>query len=111
MKRSRRSKSICRGGLRDNSAMYDRMENAPCGFVEFTDEGTLLYANRTLAGWLGTEPDAMIGRKFESLLTVANRVFYHTHFLPILKLHGKAEEIFLSLLGADNSRIPVVVCA
>lgn len=91
--------------------MSDRLHNAPCGFVEFTDDGVISYANATLAGWIGLGPTELIGRKFESLLTVANRIFFQTHFFPLLTLHGHAEEIFLALRGRDGGMVPVVASA
>lgn len=91
--------------------MADRCDNAPCGLIDFADDGTILHVNETLAGWLGLAPDALIGRKFESILTLANRVFLQTHFYPLLRLQGQAEEIFLALHKSDGASIPVVAAA
>jgi PAS domain S-box-containing protein len=91
--------------------MADRCEHAPVWLVEFADNGTIVYANETLAGWLGETAAALVGRKFESILTLANRIFLQTHFYPLLTLHGHAEEIFLALHKADGTSIPVVAAA
>lgn len=91
--------------------MPDRSENAPCGLIEFGEDGTILHVNATLAEWLGVSPAALAGRKFESVLTLANRIFLQTHFYPLLRLHGHAEEIFLALHKSDGTSIPVVAAA
>jgi sigma-B regulation protein RsbQ len=81
------------------------------GIVEFDDEGKIHYANATLAEWMGETADALLGRKFESILSTANKIFFQTHLFPILTLQGHAEEIFLMLLTRDGKRIPVITCA
>jgi phosphoserine phosphatase RsbU/P len=89
----------------------DRLENAPCGFVEFTDEGVITYANATLTVWLGEIGQTLAGRKVESIMTVANRIFFQTHLFPLLKLQGRAEEIFLNLRRTTAIPLPVIASA
>ncbi len=91
--------------------MSDELENLPCGVVEFDDEGKIHYANATLAGWIGESADVLVGRRFESILSTANKIFFQTHFFPLLTLQGRAEEIFLALLSRDGTRIPVITSA
>src|ERR671920_1819044 len=117
MRRSRSSRSIWTlpalpDDLMANRAPVDELVDAlPCGIVSFTDEGRILFANRTLATLLGYEPDDLPGRHVESLLTVAGRIFYQTHFFPLLRLHGKAEEVFLSLRAKSGAEVPVLANA
>ncbi len=85
------------------------LEHAACGVAEFDEAGFVSYANATLAGWLGRTPGEMEGCKFDSILTVANKIFFQTHLFPLLRLHGHVEEIFLILLTAQDERVPVVV--
>ncbi len=91
--------------------MDDLLEDAPCGFIVFDDEGIIRRANATLADWLGLGSASLTGSRFESLLTIAGRIFYQTHFFPLITLHGKAEEIFLTLKGKDGIEVPVLVNA
>ena len=79
------------------------LDTLPCGVVSFTDDGRIVYANATLATLLGYEPGELAGRHVETLLTVAGRIFYQTHFFPLLRLHGKAEEVFLLLRKNDGA--------
>jgi signal transduction histidine kinase len=47
----------------------------------------------------------------ETLLTIAGRIFYQTHFFPLLRLHGYANEIFLLLRHRDGNDIGALVNA
>ena len=91
--------------------MDAQLDSAPCGFLTFTDEGIISSANTTLAEWLGYPVAELAGKRFESLLTIAGRIFYQTHFFPLLTLHGKADEIFLTLRCADGEDVPVLLNA
>jgi signal transduction histidine kinase len=70
------------------------LDNAPCGFVSFDDNGRIFQINATLLRRLGYEHPGEVER-FETLLAVGTRIFYQTHFFPLVKLHGRAQEVFL----------------
>lgn len=91
--------------------MDELLDNAPCGFLAFADDGTILAANATLVGWLGRDAADLPGRHVELLFPPGGRIFYQTHLFPLLKLHGRAEEIYLSLRGAGGEDVPVLVNA
>ena len=88
--------------------MDHELETAPCGYLTFSDDGTIRAVNTTLAAMLGYRPGELRGQRFESLLGVGARIFYHTHFFPILKLHGAAEEVYLALRSQAGQEIPVL---
>lgn len=87
------------------------IDTLPCGYAAFDDAGRLTAVNASLAAWLGGTPDALVGTHVEGMLTVAGRIFYQTHFFPLLKLHGKAEEIFLTLRSSTGDDVPVLANA
>ncbi len=91
--------------------MSDLLDNLPCGVVSFTDDGVIRYANETVADTLGYTRDEMRGRHVETLLTIAGRIFYQTHFFPLLRLHGNADEIFLLLRRKDGQEVGALVNA
>lgn len=91
--------------------MDDLLNIAPCGFLSFTDNGQIVMVNKTLLASLGYELSELQGKHVESVLSVAGRIFYQTHFFPLLKLHGKAEEIYLSLQAKSRAEVPVLVNA
>jgi PAS domain S-box-containing protein len=91
--------------------MDDLLNTAPCGFLSFADDGMILMVNATLAALLGHDRDELQGRHIESILPIASRIFYQTHFFPLLKMHGKVEELYLSLRSKSGDDVPVLVNA
>ncbi len=91
--------------------MDELLDNAPCGFLTFTDDRVIVLANTTLREWLGYPPNELQGHPLETILPAASRIFYQTHFFPLLKLHGKVEEIYLSLRSLHGEELPVLVNA
>jgi len=87
------------------------LDDAPCGFVAFADDGTIRVVNATLLGMLGYAREDLIGHHVERVLAVGSRIFYQTHFFPLLRLHGRAEEIFLLLRARDGSDVAALVNA
>ncbi len=81
---------------------------APCGFVSFADDGTIHAVNATLLHLLGYEPGELEGRRVESLMTVGSRIFYQTHFFPLVKLHGGIEEVFMILRSKAGEEVGVL---
>lgn len=84
---------------------------APCGLLSFADDGVVAFANDLLHRWLGVEPGSLVGRPLDRLMAPASRVFHSTHFFPLLKLHGRADEIFLMLRDAAGADVPMLVNA
>jgi PAS domain S-box-containing protein len=87
------------------------LDTAPCGFLSFRDDGTVGLVNATLLEMLGFEREELVGRHVERILTVGSRIFYQTHWFPLLRLHGRAEEIFLMLRPKSGEDIGVLVNA
>jgi len=91
--------------------MDDLLNRAPCGFLSFADDSKVVDINATLLDSLGYELEEVRGRHLETFLPVASRIFYQTHFFPLLKLHGRVEEVYLSLRAKDGSEVPVLANA
>lgn len=83
----------------------------PCGYLSFRDNGLVTATNITLASWLGYSKEELVGKRIQNIFTLATSTFYDTHFFPLVKLHSKASEIFLSLKGKDNRDVPVLANA
>ena len=60
-------------------------------------------------GMLGYGRDELQGRRVESILNIGSRIFYQTHFFPLVKLHGRAEEIFLLLRAKSGDDLATMV--
>ena len=77
--------------------MDDLLAGAPCGFITFADDGSVVAINNTLLEMLGQTRDEVVGHHIERLMPIATRIFYQTHWFPLIRLHGHAEEVFLML--------------
>jgi PAS domain S-box-containing protein len=88
----------------------DLFENAPCGYLSTTLDGTLLKVNRTFESWTGLERADLVGKKrFSELLSGGGRIYHETHYAPLLRMQGQVREIALEIVRADGSRLPVLV--
>jgi PAS domain S-box-containing protein len=92
----------------DGAALGELLDHAPCGFVSFADDGTITAANATLAEMLGYARGELEGRRIDAILTAGSRIFYQTHFFPLVRLHGRAEEVFLLLRAKDGGEVGVL---
>jgi PAS domain S-box-containing protein len=90
----------------------DLYEHAPCGYLSTLPDGTIVKVNQTLIDWTGITREALLdGTKFQRLLTIGSRMYYETHYAPLLQLQGFANEIALELRRDDGRILPVLVNA
>jgi sigma-B regulation protein RsbU (phosphoserine phosphatase) len=93
--------------LEDDAAeLYD---NAPCGYLSTLPDGTIAKVNATLLTWTGLDREEVLGRRFQELLAAGDRIFYETHFAPLLRMQGHVREIAVQLVCRDGRRLPVLV--
>lgn len=85
------------------------LDRAPCGFVSFADDGTMREVNTTLAALLGYARAELEGWHLQKVLPPGARVFYHTHVFPLLKLHGRADELYVALRTKDGRDVPMLM--
>ena len=81
------------------------LDGAPCGFVSLGDDSCVLVANKTLLDRLGYAREEVEGCHVEKLFTRATQLFYQTHLFPLVKLHRRAQEVFLLLKGKSGEEI------
>ena len=81
------------------------IDSAPCGFVSFTDDGRLTIVNATLLERLGYGREELVGRHVETIFTVAGRLFFQTHFFPLVRMQGRAQEVFLMLRARSGEEV------
>ncbi|HEV2538707.1 MAG TPA: ATP-binding protein [Frateuria sp.] len=94
-----------------DAELHDLFEHAPCGYLVAGPEGRIDRVNHTLADWLGVEPGRLAGRRFPELLSIAGKIYYETHFAPLLRMQGAFDEVALDLRSADGTVMPVLVNA
>lgn len=91
----------------DARQLYDR---APCGYLSTAPAGTIIKVNQTFLTLTGYDREQLIGQlRFAQLLSAGGRIYYETHYAPMLSMHGEAHEIALDIICADGSRLPVLV--
>jgi len=91
--------------------LADLYDNAPCGYVSLSPGGQVVRVNRTLADWLGREPEALLGHSIHELLSFGGKIAFETHLAPLLRLQGHVDEIALDLVDAAGEKIPVIANA
>ena len=90
----------------------DLFEEAPCGYLTTLPSGIIERANRLLLLWTGHELAELVGRqRFLDLMPMGARIFYETHYAPLLRMQGFVNELALELQCKDGRKIPVLVNA
>ena len=88
----------------------DLYENAPCGYLSTRLDGTIVKVNRTFATWVGLAQEELHGgKRFQDLLSPGGRIYYETHYSPLLRMQGSVSEIALDFIQADGSRLPALI--
>jgi signal transduction histidine kinase len=95
----------------EQPALDALLDDAPAGFLSFADDGTVRLINKTMLDMLGMQRESIVGHHVESLLTVGGRIFYQTHLFPVLRLHGRAEEIFLLFRSTAGEEVGALLNA
>lgn len=96
------------GASTARDAVNELLDTAPCGFLSFADDGRIRSINATLLDMLGYGVDDVVGHHIERLFNVGTRIFYQTHWFPLLRLHGHAEEVFLLLQTRSGESLGVL---
>lgn len=85
-------------------------EHAPCAYVSTLPDGTIVKVNETFIEWTGTRRETLLsGMKLQNLLTIGSRIYYETHYAPLLRMQGFANEIAMDVVREDGRILPVLV--
>jgi PAS domain S-box-containing protein len=85
-------------------------EQAPCGYLSTLPDGTIVRVNHTFLEWTGAARDLLVaGTRFQTLLTVGSRIYYETHYAPLLRMQGFVNEIAFEIIRRDERILPVLV--
>ncbi len=87
------------------------LDTVPCGVLVLSETGHLIAVNQTLLDLLGYARDELVGTEIDLLLPVASRIFYRTHLVPMLRLHGRVDEVYLTLRPRGRADLPVLLNA
>lgn len=93
-----------------NNSLEDLYNHTPCYLFSFLPDGYLTRMNFPFLNKLGYTSEELVGsKKITDILTIGSKIFFQTHFHPLLMLHGKADEIYLSFLSKNKEEIPVLL--
>jgi PAS domain S-box-containing protein len=85
-------------------------EHAPCGYVSTLPDGTIVKVNQTFIEWTGAARDVLLaGTTFQSMLSIGSRIYYETHYAPLLRMQGFVNEVALEITRRDGRILPVLV--
>jgi phosphoserine phosphatase RsbU/P len=88
----------------------DLYEDAPCGLLSLRPDGTVVTVNRTFLRWTGHAYATLSGTRFRDLLAPGDRIFYETHYAPLLQMQDEVREIAVTLV-CPRGRLPVLLNA
>ncbi|HWE77371.1 MAG TPA: PAS domain-containing sensor histidine kinase [Pseudolabrys sp.] len=91
--------------------LQDLYEHAPCGYLSLRPDGRIVKVNQTFCGWIGYTQHELLGKPLHDLLNIAGRIFYETHFAPLLRMQGFFNEVAFDLVTKSKERLPVLVNA
>lgn len=85
-------------------------QDAPCGYVSFLPDGTVIKINRTLLHWLGYSEEEVVHEKnFIDFITKGGVIYYEMFYLSLLKMQGQVSEINFEIVRKDGSSFPALV--
>ena len=87
-------------------------ENAPCGYVSTLKDGRIVRANQTFETMVGVPRAEFVYKKsIQELMTLPGRIFFETHFAPMIRMHGLVKEIACDFIKFASSPMPAFVNA
>ena len=102
---------LAREASASGASHTERWDLAPCGLLTVRGDGTIIAANLTLLTMLELVGADVSDQSIQTLLTVSSRIFYQTHVFPMVTLHGRADEIYMTLRARSGTSIPALVNA
>ncbi|WP_213878950.1 PAS domain-containing sensor histidine kinase [Pseudomonas sp. dw_358] len=86
--------------------------NASCALLLTDKAGLILKVNETFCQWTGCAAgDLVEQRRIQELLTVGSRMFYQTHWIPLLEMQRSVAEVQFEFRSTDGRTVPMVVNA
>ncbi|WP_282937549.1 diguanylate cyclase [Paenibacillus sp. RC67] len=89
--------------------MDKRLQYAPCGYISITHEGLITDVNQTFLDKMGYTKADLVQKHLESIMSMANKLIFHSYFYPFINLNGQVEELFISLKDSGGQSIPYLL--
>lgn len=91
--------------------MATSINDIPCIYFSAGADHLITGVNGTLCRYLQYTEAELIGKKMESIFTLATRIFQQTHLYPLLQMQGIADEIYITLRTRNGDDVPVLINA
>ncbi|TRO66408.1 PAS domain-containing hybrid sensor histidine kinase/response regulator [Christiangramia sabulilitoris] len=96
--------------LKVHESAEELYHEAPCGYISFTNTGIIYNLNATLLNWLGYKREEIIDVvKVQDLFTIGGKIFFETHFFPLIRIQGFANEINFEIRKKDRTTFPALI--
>ncbi|NJW51948.1 PAS domain-containing hybrid sensor histidine kinase/response regulator [Salinimicrobium oceani] len=88
----------------------DLYNNAPFGYVSFLPDGQIVKVNRTFLEWFGlSEEEVVFKRSIQSFFKIGGKIYFETHFFPLLKMQGYIKEVQFDLVQDQGKILPALI--
>ncbi|OLY90929.1 sigma-B regulation protein RsbU (phosphoserine phosphatase) [Cnuella takakiae] len=91
--------------------MTDYLNLAPFAFFSIDDHGKILAANEATCNLLGYAKEELVEHYISAYVSLGTRIFFQTHFFPMLLIRQVAKEVFITLSNRERQQIPVLLNA
>ncbi|CAM3536108.1 MULTISPECIES: sensor domain-containing diguanylate cyclase [Saccharibacillus] len=92
--------------------MDSHLDRVPGGYFSISESGFVQSVNRNFLDMLGLgSAEELVGQHLESVLSITNKMFFHTYFYPQIQLYGRVDEMYFSFRAADKQKVPVLLNA
>jgi PAS domain S-box-containing protein len=84
--------------------------DSPSGHFSTDGNGIINKINDTLLVWLGYAKEDIIGKvTWQSLLSMGGKMYFETHYSPLLQMQGFVQEISFEMVKKDKTRLPILI--
>ncbi|MEO7658295.1 MAG: PAS domain S-box protein, partial [Pyrinomonadaceae bacterium] len=94
-----------------DESLGDLYEHAPCGYISTDANAVILRVNQTFLDLTGHTREGVRNLRLPELMTVPGRVFYDTHFAPMVRLQGFIKEAAVDIVRPGHSPLPTLINA
>jgi PAS domain S-box-containing protein len=85
-------------------------QQLPCGIILTDPDGLILQANSVFCEMVGyAMPELIKHYHWQDLLSVGGKIFYQTHYAPLLRIQGFVKEVNVDFVQKKGTKIPTMV--
>lgn len=95
-----------------DESIEELYEQAPCGYISMLPDGTFVRMNQTFLTWSGYCAEELVGiKRFQDLLPPGGKIYYETHYAPLLQMQDFVNEMAFDFICKDGGRLPILINA